>query len=47
MVTKWGGGRANSLLNDALIDAFNHYHMGITTENLAERYLTVSNRINR
>ena len=28
----------DSLLNDALIDAFNHYHMGITAENLAERY---------
>ncbi len=28
----------DSLLNDALIDAFNNYHMGITAENLAEKY---------
>lgn len=28
----------DSLLNDALIDAFNNYHMGITAENLTEKY---------
>jgi acetyl-CoA C-acetyltransferase len=28
----------DSLLNDALIDAFNGYHMGVTAENLAEEY---------
>lgn len=26
------------LLNDSLIDAFNYYHMGITAENIAEKY---------
>ncbi|USK68688.1 thiolase family protein [Peribacillus asahii] len=36
---KMGNGEVvDSLLNDALIDAFNNYHMGITAENLAERY---------
>ncbi|WP_439859432.1 acetyl-CoA C-acetyltransferase [Pseudomonas sp. MBLB4136] len=29
---------ADSLLQDGLIDAFNDYHMGVTAENLAERY---------
>lgn len=29
---------ADSLLQDGLIDAFNDYHMGITAENLVERY---------
>jgi acetyl-CoA C-acetyltransferase len=28
----------DSLLNDALVDAFNGYHMGVTAENLAEEY---------
>ncbi|MDO5016148.1 MAG: acetyl-CoA C-acetyltransferase [Eubacteriales bacterium] len=28
----------DSMLNDGLIDAFNHYHMGITAENIAEKY---------
>ncbi|MEX2460985.1 MAG: thiolase family protein [Paenibacillaceae bacterium] len=28
----------DSLLNDALVDAFNDYHMGITAENLVEKY---------
>lgn len=28
----------DSLLQDGLLDAFNGYHMGITAENLAERY---------
>lgn len=28
----------DSLLNDALIDAFNGYHMGVTAETLAEEY---------
>ncbi len=36
---KMGNGElVDSLLNDALFDAFNNYHMGITAENLAERY---------
>jgi acetyl-CoA C-acetyltransferase len=26
------------MLDDALTDAFNHYHMGITAENIAEKY---------
>jgi len=29
----------DGLLHDALIDAFNDYHMGITAENLAEKYV--------
>jgi len=29
---------ADSLLQDGLLDAFNDYHMGITAENLAQRY---------
>lgn len=29
----------DALLYDALIDAFNDYHMGITAENLAEKYV--------
>jgi len=28
----------DSMLHDALIDAFHNYHMGVTAENLAERY---------
>ena len=28
----------DTMLNDALTDAFNNYHMGMTAENLAERY---------
>lgn len=28
----------DGLLHDALIDAFNNYHMGVTAENLAEKY---------
>ncbi|WML53412.1 thiolase family protein [Neobacillus sp. PS3-12] len=28
----------DSLLNDALVDAFNNYHMGVTAETLAEEY---------
>ena len=28
----------DSMINDALIDAFNNYHMGITAENLAAKY---------
>lgn len=28
----------DTLINDGLTDAFNHYHMGITAENVAERY---------
>ncbi|SDM25517.1 thiolase family protein [Sediminibacillus halophilus] len=36
---KLGGGKiVDGLLHDALIDAFNGYHMGITAENLAEQY---------
>ena len=26
------------MINDALTDAYNHYHMGITAENIAEKY---------
>ncbi|WP_156677714.1 acetyl-CoA C-acetyltransferase [Sphingomonas profundi] len=29
---------ADTMLSDGLTDAFNNYHMGITAENLAERY---------
>lgn len=28
----------DTLINDGLTDAFNHYHMGITAENVAEKY---------
>ncbi|MEG1560043.1 MAG: acetyl-CoA C-acetyltransferase [Clostridia bacterium] len=28
----------DTMVNDALTDVFNHYHMGITAENLAEKY---------
>lgn len=36
---KMGNGElVDSLLHDALVDAFNNYHMGVTAENLAERY---------
>jgi acetyl-CoA C-acetyltransferase len=28
----------DSMIHDGLMDAFNHYHMGITAENIAERY---------
>lgn len=28
----------DSMIKDGLMDAFNHYHMGITAENLAEKY---------
>lgn len=28
----------DSIINDGLTDAFNNYHMGITAENIAERY---------
>lgn len=28
----------DSMINDGLLDAFNQYHMGITAENLAEKY---------
>ena len=28
----------DTMINDALTDAFNHYHMGITAENLVEKY---------
>jgi acetyl-CoA C-acetyltransferase len=37
--TKMGGAElTDTMLKDGLIDAFNDYHMGITAENLAERY---------
>ena len=26
------------MINDGLIDAFNNYHMGVTAENIAEKY---------
>lgn len=40
---RWGSRMGNSqvvdtLLNDGLMDAFDHYHMGITAENVAEKY---------
>ncbi|WP_185268300.1 acetyl-CoA C-acetyltransferase [Halopseudomonas xiamenensis] len=36
---RMGNGQlVDSMINDGLWDAFNHYHMGITAENLAERY---------
>lgn len=28
----------DTMINDALTDAFNHYHMGVTAENVAEKY---------
>ncbi|WP_090553739.1 acetyl-CoA C-acetyltransferase [Natronincola ferrireducens] len=41
--TRWGqkmgdGKIIDSMVHDALTDAFNNYHMGITAENLAEKY---------
>ncbi len=40
---RWGQRMGNatlvdSMVNDGLTDAFNNYHMGITAENLAEKY---------
>ncbi len=36
---RMGNGQlVDSMIHDGLWDAFNHYHMGITAENLAERY---------
>lgn len=40
---RWGmrmgdGKVVDSMINDALTDAFNNYHMGVTAENLAEKY---------
>lgn len=36
---RMGDGKVvDSMINDALTDAFNNYHMGITAENLAEKY---------
>lgn len=40
---RWGmrmgdGKVVDSMINDALTDAFNNYHMGMTAENLAEKY---------
>ncbi|MCC5912113.1 MAG: acetyl-CoA C-acetyltransferase [Clostridiaceae bacterium] len=36
---KMGDGKVvDSMIHDALTDAFNQYHMGITAENLADRY---------
>ncbi len=26
------------MVNDGLIDSFNNYHMGVTAENVAEKY---------
>jgi acetyl-CoA C-acetyltransferase len=28
----------DSMLNDGLLDAYNHYHMGVTAENIAKQY---------
>lgn len=41
--TRWGqrmgdGNIIDSMVNDGLMDAFNHYHMGITAENITEKY---------
>lgn len=41
--SRWGAKMGDfkfvdSMINDALTDAFNGYHMGITAENLAEKY---------
>ena len=40
---RWGyrmgdGKLVDSMLTDALMDAFNNYHMGVTAENVAEKY---------
>ncbi|UUX33634.1 acetyl-CoA C-acetyltransferase [Fundicoccus culcitae] len=40
---RWGQRMGNSevidtMLQDGLIDSFNHYHMGITAENIVEKY---------
>lgn len=36
---RMGNGQiVDTMINDALTDAFNHYHMGITAENVAEKY---------
>ncbi len=32
------GTLVDTMVNDGLTDAFNHYHMGVTAENLAEKY---------
>ncbi|MEG0812006.1 MAG: beta-ketoacyl synthase N-terminal-like domain-containing protein, partial [Eubacterium sp.] len=32
------GELVDTMINDALTDAFNHYHMGVTAENIAKRY---------
>ena len=32
------GGIVDTMVNDALWDAFNQYHMGVTAENVAEKY---------
>ena len=32
------GALVDTMVNDALTDAFNKYHMGITAENVAEKY---------
>ena len=41
--SRWGqrmgdGKMVDSMINDALTDAFNNYHMGITAENIAEQW---------
>ena len=28
----------DTMINDGLIDSFNNYHMGVTAENVAEKY---------
>ena len=36
---RMGNGQfTDTMINDALTDAFNHYHMGITAENVAKKY---------
>ncbi len=40
------GEMIDSLINDALWDAFNNYHMGVTAENIAKKYgITRRNRM--
>ncbi len=41
--SRWGqrmgdGKMVDSMLNDALMDAFNNYHMGVTAENIAKQW---------
>ena len=40
---RWGyrmgdGRMVDGMIHDGLLDVFNHYHMGITAENVAEKF---------